>query len=38
MSTFDLKGRKIYITGESYAGQYVGPKFGGTNYSPPNPP
>ena len=23
MSTFDLTGRKVYITGESYAGQYV---------------
>ena len=23
METFDLVGRKVYITGESYAGQYI---------------
>ena len=23
MSTFDLQGRKVYLTGESYAGQYI---------------
>lgn len=23
MTTFDLTGRKVYITGESYAGQYI---------------
>lgn len=23
METFDLTGRKVYITGESYAGQYI---------------
>lgn len=23
MKTFDLKGRKVYIAGESYAGQYI---------------
>ena len=23
METFDLVGRKVYLTGESYAGQYV---------------
>lgn len=23
MSTFDLENRKVYITGESYAGQYI---------------
>jgi carboxypeptidase D len=23
VQTFDLKGRRVYITGESYAGQYA---------------
>lgn len=23
MDTFDLVGRKVYLTGESYAGQYI---------------